>query len=153
MGGRRPVQAWIRRLVHLPVIGHALYRLNVMRPVVAAMYRGHVYGDPARVTPEFLDGRMRVVRQPGARFASACFVTGALDPFPDRAAFLEAARRVRAPMLIVYGSDTPPRSRAEMEALAGLPGVERRVLDAGALGVHEERPDAVAAAVGPFLRG
>ena len=46
---------------------------------------------------------MRLTRQPGARFASACFVTGALDPFDDRAAFLAAARRVQDPMLMLYG--------------------------------------------------
>lgn len=153
MGGRRPVQGWVRRAVHLPVLGAGLYRLNVLRPVVAAMYRGHVFADPGRVTPAFLAEKMRVVRRPGARFASACFVTGALDPFRDRTAFLDAARAVRAPMLVVYGADTPPRSRAEMEALAELPGVASRALDAGALGVHEERPDAVADAIGPFFLG
>src|ERR671910_312732 len=115
MSGRKPVQDLIRRLIHAPVIGELLYRLNVSRPVVRMMYRRHVFADPAFVSDDLLTERMRATRRPGARFASACFVTGALDPFDDRAAFLAAAARVRSPMLMIYGPDTPPRSRGEME--------------------------------------
>jgi hypothetical protein len=94
---------------------------------------------------------MRVARQRGARFASACFVTGALDPFDDRAAFLAAARRVQGRMLMLYGPDTPPKSRAEMEALAGLPGIETRLLERGTLGMAEELAGDVAPLIGDFL--
>jgi pimeloyl-ACP methyl ester carboxylesterase len=121
MKGRRPIQGRLRRLFHTPVIGEVLYRLNVSRPVVRMMYRRHVFADPAFLTDDLLANRMRLTRQPGARFASACFVTGALDPFDDRAAFLAAAKRIQNPMLILYGPDAPPRSRAEMEALVALP--------------------------------
>ena len=96
MSGRKPIQQRIRRLIHAPIIGELLYRLNVSRPVVRMMYRRHVFADPAFLTDDLLADRMRLTRQPGARFASACFVTGALDPFDDRAAFLAAARRVQA---------------------------------------------------------
>jgi hypothetical protein len=44
------------------------------------MYRRHVFADPAFLTDDLLSDRMRLTHQPGARFASACFVTGALDP-------------------------------------------------------------------------
>jgi pimeloyl-ACP methyl ester carboxylesterase len=138
MSGRKPIQGRIRRLIHTPVIGELLYRLNVSRPVVRMMYRRHVFADPAFLTDDLLADRMRLTRQPGARFALACFVTGALDPFDDRAAFLAAARRVQGPMLILYGRDTPPKSRAEMEALADLPGIESRLLGRGTLGLAEE---------------
>ena len=47
MGGRKPIQARIRRLIHAPVIGELIYRLNVSRPVVRMMYRRHVFADPA----------------------------------------------------------------------------------------------------------
>jgi hypothetical protein len=85
------------------------------------MYRKHVFADPAFLTEDLLADRMRLTRKPGARFASACFVTGALDPFDDRAAFLAAANRIQNPILILYGPDTPPRSRAEMEVSPGGP--------------------------------
>ena len=47
MSGRKPIQARIRRLIHAPVIGELIYRLNVSRPVVRMMYRRHVFADPA----------------------------------------------------------------------------------------------------------
>ena len=54
MSGRRPIQGRIRRLIHAPVIGELLYRLNVSRPVVRMMYRRHVFADPAFLTEELL---------------------------------------------------------------------------------------------------
>jgi pimeloyl-ACP methyl ester carboxylesterase len=151
MSGRRPVQDRIRRLIHAPVIGELLYRLNVSRPVVRTMYRRHVFADPAFLTDDLLADRMRVTRRPGARFASACFVTGALDPFDNRAAFLAAAGRLRSPMLMLYGPDTPPKSRAEMEALAALPGIESRRLGRGTLGMAEELAGDLAPLIDGFL--
>jgi pimeloyl-ACP methyl ester carboxylesterase len=151
MSGRKPIQGHIRRLIHSPVIGELLYRLNVSRPVVRMMYRRHVFADPAFLTNDLLADRMGLTRQPGARFASACFVTGALDPFDDRASFLAAARRVQGPMLMLYGPDTPPKSRAEMEALADLPGIESRLLDRGTLGMAEELAGDVAPLIDGFL--
>lgn len=151
MGGRKPIQARIKKLVHLPLIGSLLYRLNTLQPVVRSMYRGHVFADRERLTPDFMRAKMNIVRQPNARFASASFVTGGLDPMPDRAAFLQAARSARAPILMVYGAETPPRSRAEMEALGALPNVESQRLEGGALGLHEEIPDGLAASIRPFL--
>jgi pimeloyl-ACP methyl ester carboxylesterase len=151
MGGPKPIQGRIRKLIHAPVIGELLYRLNVSRPVVRMMYRRHVFADPAFLTDDLLADRMRLTRQPGARFASACFVTGALDPFDDRAAFLAAARRVQGPMLMLYGPDTPPKSRAEMQALADLPGIKSRLLQRGTLGMAEELAGDIAPLIDGFL--
>lgn len=152
MGGKRPIQTRIRRLVQTPVIGELIYRLNVSRPVVRKMYRGHVFADADRVvTPAFLAEKMAVTRRPNARFASACFVTGALDPMADRESFLGAARASQAPILVVYGKDTPPRSRAEMAALAELPNVQSHVLERSALGLHEEMPEQLAPLIARFL--
>jgi pimeloyl-ACP methyl ester carboxylesterase len=151
MKGRRPIQGRLRRLIHAPVIGELLYRLNVSRPVVRMMYRRHVFADPAFLSDELLADRMRVACQRGARFASACFVTGALDPFDDRAAFLAAARRVQVPILMLYGPYTPPKSRAEMEALAALPGIESQLLGRGTLGMAEELAGDLAPLIDGFL--
>jgi pimeloyl-ACP methyl ester carboxylesterase len=153
MSGRKPIQGRIRRLIHAPVIGELLYRLNVSRPVVRMMYRRHVFADPAFLTDDLLTDRMRLTRQPGARFASACFVTGALDPFDDRAAFLAAAKRVQNPILTLYGPDTPPRSRAEMDALAALPGIESKLLARGTLGMAEDLAADLAPLIDRFLSG
>jgi pimeloyl-ACP methyl ester carboxylesterase len=120
--------------------------------VVRYMAAGHVYAEPAFLAGERLREKLAVTRAPGARFASVRFVTGRLDPLASREEFLALARRAAAPILVVYGAETPPRSRAEMAALAGVPGIRSVVLPRGKLAVHEEFPDATAAAIAPFLR-
>jgi pimeloyl-ACP methyl ester carboxylesterase len=137
MGGQRPFFARLCRLVDLPLPAQR-------QPSGPAPHGGWSrHSDPA-----FLDGgrlreKLAVTRAPGARFASVRFVTGRLDPITRRAA---------RPILVVYGAETPPRSRAEMEALAALPGVRSVQLARGKLAVHEEFPDNTAAAIEAFLR-
>ena len=85
---------------------------------------------------------------PGARFASVRFVIGALDPFPDADAFQAAARAIGSDhLLLLWGAETPPKPRAEMEALAEALGLAPVVLPRGKLGAHEELADAVAEAI------
>jgi len=142
---------WFVGLVDAPGIGALVYALNVNPLVLRVMGRGHVYADAAFLTPQKLAEKLRVTRTPGARHASVRFVTGQLDPFDDRASFLAAARRVKDPMLLLYGAGTPRKSRSEMEALAGLPNVETHVLARGKLAVQEEEPAAVEEALRAFL--
>jgi len=151
MGGHRPFFERLCRLVDRPGLGPLVYRLNVNRLVVRHMGAGHVYADAAFLNGERLRQKLNVVRAPGARFASVRFVTGRLDPLASRDAFLDLARRAAAPILLVYGAETPPRSRAEMEALAAVGGIRTARLPQGKLAVHEEFPDATMDAIGPFL--
>jgi pimeloyl-ACP methyl ester carboxylesterase len=151
MGGHRPFFDRLCRLVDLPGIGPLIYRLNVNQPVVRYMGAGHVYVDRGFLTGERLREKLAVTRAPGARFASVRFVTGRLDPLRSRDEFLDLARRITAPILLVYGAETPSRSRAEMEALAALPNVRSVRLPRGKLAVHEEFPDATIEAIAPFL--
>jgi pimeloyl-ACP methyl ester carboxylesterase len=150
-GGHRPLFDRLCRLVDVPALGPLIYRLNVNRLVVRYMGAGHVYADPAFLAGERLRQKLAVVRADGARFASVRFVTGRLDPVASREAFLDVARRAGAPILLVYGADTPSKSRAEMEALAAVPGVRTARLPRGKLAVHEEFPDATINAIEPFL--
>jgi len=151
MGGRRGVGKWIAPVGDLPVLGDLLYRLNVNPPVVRMMARGHVYSDPNWLRGEHFTQKMVVVAAQGARHASIRFVTGMLDLMPDRSSFLQTAQRVNAPILVIYGAETPRRSKAEMQALATVPHVRSVELPKGKLALHEEFPDAVANAVRPFL--
>jgi pimeloyl-ACP methyl ester carboxylesterase len=154
MSGKPPAAfEWLVRLVDLKGVGALVYALNVNPPVVLMMARGHVYANPAFLTPAKFAEKLKVTRAPGARHASVRFVTGLLDPAGARAAFLAGARRVRDPILVLYGAGTPRKSRAEMEALAGLPNVAAHVLPRGKLAVQEEEPAAVEAAVRAFLDG
>jgi pimeloyl-ACP methyl ester carboxylesterase len=151
LGGHRPFFDRLCRLVDRPVLGPLLYRLNVNRLAVRYMGAGHVYTDPAFLAGERLRDKLAVVRAPGARFASVRFVTGRLDPLASREAFLDVSRRAATPILLLYGADSPPKSRAEMEALVAVPGVRTVRLPRGKLSVHEEFPDATADAIAPFL--
>jgi pimeloyl-ACP methyl ester carboxylesterase len=152
MGKRHKAFGRIARAGDLPVIGAALYRLNVNPFMVRMMALGHVYRDPGALPESLLAEKLAVTRAPGARHASIRFVTGELDPMESREAFLETARRVTDPILLVYGAETPAKSRAEMEALAALPNVRTALLPAGKLGVHEEFAEPVAATLRAFLR-
>jgi len=153
MGGRRTAFRTVAELVDLPVIGPALYRLNVNGPMIRMMVAAHVYADPGWLAGARLAEKRAVTNARGARHASFRFVAGELDPMATREDFLAAGGGLADPTLVVYGAKTPPRSRAEMEALAQLPRIASRVLPDGKLAVHEEFPAPVAKAVQEFLAG
>jgi pimeloyl-ACP methyl ester carboxylesterase len=153
MGRKLPMFAQISRMVDWPVIGDLLYRLNVNRFMVRKMALGHVYAKTSSLSAARFEEKLAVTRAPGARHSSVRFVAGELDPMATREAFLTAAQQVNDPIMVVYGAETPPRSRAEMETLAGLPNVVATVVPHAKLAVHEEFPDEVATAIKKFLRG
>ena len=115
------------------------------------MGAGHVYSSGRFLDSERLAEKLEVVRAPGARFSSIRFITGKLDPARSRDEFLDYARRAGVPILVVYGAETPSRSRAEIEALANLPSIKSAVLPRGKLSIHEEFPDSTFEAIAPFL--
>ena len=151
MGGRKDWFASIRLALDNSVTGPTLYAANVSRFVVRKMAREHVYSDPAWLSDDRLRRKRAVTRGKGARHASVRFVTGALDRFVDRAAFLNNVRHVACPVLAIYGGDTPRKSRAEMEALADQANVQVERLEVGKLGVHEEFPERVASVIRNFF--
>lgn len=153
MGGERPWFARVRAAVDAPLLGPALYALNLSGPVIRKMVVGHVYSDPAWLTPERMAAKRAVTSAAGARHASVRFVTGGLDRVASRDAFLALAEKAAVPTLVVYGAETPQKSLAEMEALAARPGIESVRLPQGKLSLHEEFPDAVAAAITRFAPG
>lgn len=152
MGGQRPWFRHVRSVVDAPIIGPLLYAANLSRPVITKMVSEHVYSDPAWLTPERIEERLAVTTPAGARFASVRFVTGGLDRVDSREALLALARAADMPILVLYGEDTPPKSRAEMEALARLDGIETVRLPKGKLAVHEEFAENVAARILAFLK-
>lgn len=154
MAGRRMrLFRALARTVDLPLLGPAFYRLNVNGPVIGMMARGHVYDDPAWLTPERMAQKRLVTEAPGARHASFRFVAGELDLFSAREAFLDAARRAGAGTHVLYGSRTPRKSKAEMAALAALSGVTAAELPRGKLSFYEEFADETAAAIVHALEG
>lgn len=150
MGASQSVAGAVRQLVRSPLLGQAFYKLNTTPSFLSWMYRRHVYTDTTKLTPEFIDRKHQITQQPGARFAPAAFVTGALDPVKSRDDFLAWFQALSTPVMVVIGEQAPPKSKAEMEVLAELPGVQVKRLP-GTLGLHEEFAAEVAELILPFL--
>jgi pimeloyl-ACP methyl ester carboxylesterase len=150
MGPHPRVWRALEALVLAPLVGPLLYAVNSSRPFIHWMMRRHVYAEPAHITEALLDARVRTAHRANARFAAAAFVTGGLDAFRSRDHFLEAAHACPAPVLVAIGAGTPPKSLAEMQALATLPNVRSRTLP-GSLAFYDEYPDETAAAISDFL--
>ncbi len=146
MPERKALHGRIRRAIETPLLGDALYRLNISPPIIGRMMRAHVYADPERVTPAVVRAKHAVTRQRNGRFGTAAFVTGGLDPVQSREAFLALFQDGLPPVQMLRPERAPPRSGAEMDALAAS-GRVRPAAVPGALSAHEEHPDAVAAAI------
>jgi pimeloyl-ACP methyl ester carboxylesterase len=152
-GRRMRLFRTLARTVDLPLVGPVFYRLNVNGPVIGMMARGHVYDDPVWLTSARMAQKRLVTEAPGARHASFRFVAGELDLFREREGFLDAARRARTAIHLLYGSRTPRKSKAEMVALAGLANVTAEELPRGKLSFYEEFPDETTAAIARVLEG
>lgn len=140
----------VRELVRSPILGQFLYKLNTTPSFLSLMYRRHVYVDAAKVTPDFIQNKWQVTQKPGARYGSAAFVTGGLDTVKTRSEFTDKFQQLAVPVMVLIAENAPPKSKAEMEALAELPGVESQVIP-GSLGMHEENAEALANVVKSFL--
>lgn len=151
MGAPIPMRDAVRELVRLPGIGQALYTLNTAPAFLKFMYRQHVYVDAGKLTPEFMQQKYDITQQPGARFAPAAFVTGTLDPMESREEFLQIGLSLSMPTMVVIGKQSPVQSKAEMEALSELPGMQSHHIP-GSLGLHEEYASEVAAIMLSFLQ-
>lgn len=150
MGASAQVAGIVRQMVRAPLLGQFLYALNTQPAFLRWMYQRHVYSDPTHLTPELLTHKYQITQHPGARFAPAAFVTGGLDPAQSRAEFLGCFQSLSIPILTIIPEQAPPKSKAEMEVLTRLPGIQIQRLP-GTLGMHEEFAAEVAQVVFPFL--
>ncbi|OUL18899.1 alpha/beta hydrolase [Nostoc sp. RF31YmG] len=151
MGANPQVAGMVRGLVRSPIVGQFLYKLNTLPSFLNFMYRRHVFVDAARLTPSFMEKKWQTTQKPGARFASAAFVTGNIDAVHEQSDFLGLVQSLSVPLMVIIAESSPPKSKAEMEAIAALLGVSSVVLP-GSLGLHEEYPAEVLEAVLPFLK-
>jgi pimeloyl-ACP methyl ester carboxylesterase len=153
MGEHRWFYNTLRFLIRLPLVGQFLYFLNTTPPFLRWMYGRHVFADSTHLTKELLKEKWRTTQQRGARFASAAFVTGALDPVRKRGQFFEYFQPpLSAPVMLVIGEQTPVKSLEEMEVIAHFSGIGLQLLRLpGSLGLHEEYADQLADGILPFL--
>jgi pimeloyl-ACP methyl ester carboxylesterase len=150
MGLPDGVRNGVKNLVRSPIIGQGLYYLNTTPSFLRLMYKRHVYVDETKLTPEFIAQKHQITSKHGARYAPAAFVTGAIDPVATRGEFLSYLSSVSIPVLIILAENAPPKSKAEMEAMAELEPVQTVRLP-GTLGIYEEFPEAVGEAIQHFI--
>ncbi|MTJ53129.1 alpha/beta hydrolase [Anabaena sp. UHCC 0253] len=151
MGASQQIAAMVRGIIRFPIIGQLLYKLNTTPSFLSWMYSRHVFTNMAKLTPNFITKKWQSTQQPGARFASAAFVTGNIDTFRTQSEFLSLVQSLSIPIMAILGASSPPKSRQEMDALAALPNVDSVVVP-GSLGLHEEFPVEVFEAILPFLK-
>jgi pimeloyl-ACP methyl ester carboxylesterase len=148
--GQKPWLQWVRELIRTPILGQFLYQLNTTPSFLAFMYRRHVYHHPLTLTPALLSQKRQLTQQPGARYGAAAFVTGGLDPYSDRSEAIAQLESLKMPIMVVIGDHSPPKSKAEMLALAAVDHVISHTLT-GTLGLHEEYPNELATVILPFI--
>ncbi|MEO0014848.1 MAG: hypothetical protein RLZZ535_3237 [Cyanobacteriota bacterium] len=150
MGLPDGVRNGVKNLVRSPIIGQGLYYLNTTPSFLRLMYKRHVYVDETKLTPEFIAQKHQITSKHGARYAPAAFVTGAIDPVATREEFLSYVSCVSIPVLIILAENAPPKSKAEMLAMAELEQVQTVRLP-GTLGIYEENSQAVTEAIQHFI--
>jgi pimeloyl-ACP methyl ester carboxylesterase len=150
MGLPDGVRNGVKNLVRSPIIGQVLYYLNTTPSFLRLMYKRHVYVDETKLTSEFITQKQQITSKNGARYAPAAFVTGAIDPVTKREEFLQLLSSVSIPVLIILAENAPPKSKAEMQAMAELETVQTVRLT-GTLGIYEEFPEAVTEAIQNFI--
>jgi len=150
MGLPETVRTLVKNLVRSPLIGQGLYYLNTTPSFLRLMYKRHVYVDEGKLTPEFIARKHQITAKDGGRYGPAAFVTGAIDSAADREQFLQLLDSTSMPVLIIVAENAPPKSKAEMEAMAQLEQVQTVRLT-GTLGIYEEYSEAVTEAIQNFI--
>jgi len=148
--GQKPWLKGARELIRTPILGQFLYQLTTTPSFLEFMYRRHVYSDASKLTPDLLARKRQLTQQLGARYGAAAFVTGGLDPYLDRSAAIADLQSLSIPVLVAIGENSPPKSKAEMFALAAVTNVISHTLP-GTLGLHEEYPAELDEVILPFL--
>ncbi|WP_052049717.1 alpha/beta fold hydrolase [Leptolyngbya sp. KIOST-1] len=151
MGEWRRIYTALRWLVWSPLLGQGLYALNAHPAFLRWMMGRHVYSEAAFITPDLMRAKHHTTQAKGARFASAAFVTGGLDPVQRRTDWLDLVEATPVPKLAIAGQHTPPKSKAEMEMLNAMAEVQWAIVP-GSLAPHEECPKAVLESLMPFFQ-
>lgn len=135
MRHRRP---WRRTLLRAPVVGQTAFNLVVSKPAIRWFASTYAYFDPAAVSDEEVAYWWQTAHQPGARFAPASFLSGALDPSVNLGAVLDG---VACPVTLVWGREATLTPVSYGRDLADAGGAKLVVFDEARLLPHAEYPD------------
>ncbi|ELZ14488.1 alpha/beta hydrolase fold protein [Haloterrigena salina JCM 13891] len=129
---------WVRTLVRAPVVGTTLYNLLASKPSIRYFYDRDGYYDSDRIDDETVDYAWRSAHQPGARYASASFSSGTLDPDFDLQTELAG---LETPTTLVWGRDADLVPLREGRDLAEAADTDLVVIDYATQLPHAEHPD------------
>jgi pimeloyl-ACP methyl ester carboxylesterase len=150
IAGPEPPKGWLQELLRAPLVGQALFDVLASKPSIRYFNADHGYYDPSRVTDEWMDYEWRTAHQPGARFAPASFVAGALNSDVDLGATLRA---LDAPVTIYWGREADITPLSQGRELAEAADARLVVFDDAMLLPHVEFPGAFLDAVRVALSG
>ncbi|ADB59793.1 alpha/beta hydrolase fold protein [Haloterrigena turkmenica DSM 5511] len=129
---------WVRTLVRAPVVGTTLYNLLASKPSIRYFYDRDGYYDSDRIDDEAVDYAWRSAHQPGARYATASFSSGTLDPDFDLQTELAG---LETPTTLVWGRDADLVPLREGRDLAEAADTDLVVIDYATQLPHAEHPD------------
>jgi pimeloyl-ACP methyl ester carboxylesterase len=136
----------VDELVQSPGLGQGLYYLNTRPWFLRWLLERQVYSGSDYVTPQLVQEKYRLTQGKGARYGAADFISGMLDPAENRDELLTLLSRLSVPCHLMIGDDSPATSKVEMESIAALAQVTSSH-HPGALGMHEEHADEIAALI------
>ncbi|SEQ53217.1 alpha/beta fold hydrolase [Natrinema salaciae] len=134
-GDERP---WVRTLLRTPIVGTTLYNLLASKPSIRYFYDRDGYYDADRISDEEVGYAWDSAHQPGARYATASFAAGTLDPEFDLATELAA---LETPTTLVWGRDAELVPLREGRDLAEAADLDLVVIDYATQLPHAEHPD------------
>lgn len=120
MGANPQIAGMVRGLVRSPIVGQFLYKLNTLPSFLNFMYRRHVFVDAARLTPHFMEKKWQTTQKPGARFASAAFVTGNIDAVHEQSEFLGLIQSLSAPLMMIISESGPAEINSRNASYGGV---------------------------------
>ncbi len=127
-------------------LGTAVYNAMSSRPAIRYRERtSHVY-DPGAVDPDRVEYLWNSAHRPGARFAPAARLSGALDPGSDLETLLAATV---APVTLVWGREARTVPLARGRALAEATDTRLLAVDYARERPHLEHPEIVGDLLSP----
>lgn len=130
---------WIGTLLRSPVIGEAAYNLLVTKPSIRYFLADHGFTDAAAIPDEWVEYAWQTSHQPGARYAPASFLAGALDLDVDLG---ETFAEIDAPITLVWGRAVETTPVSAGKRLAETADARLLVFENADLLPHAQHPTA-----------
>jgi pimeloyl-ACP methyl ester carboxylesterase len=127
-----PLGAVVQGALSAPVLGQSLFNVLASEASIRYYLKSQVFADPESVDDALERQMYATSHQPGARYAPAAFVGGALG-----IGIAEPIARIATPTLVVCGAKAV--APGTDERLGANPAIRREVIDGAALLPHDER--------------